>query len=299
MAQTTRWVTTDEDEPPQIPMTAASKENGKTIVDDQCPELSKQRETGFGLQKILLGSNGTVTQGKPKNTQRKLELNGEDVKNPFRRKGRDKDRGKNGYPPQTRNKALEKSRLRISSSRNRSMRRMKHHRDKEDGRLLDIELLSEENLGTVKIQEEGRTLNQGMLTDNVLLSHELVKGYGTKGISPRCMFKIDMQKAHDSLEWHFLEEIPWSTFEVKETVSRAMPTINRQVNGQKWTVKFLSYAGRLKLVNSVLTSMKDFWTQIFLLPKQVLKRVETMCKRFLWNGQRRHSLHGTHSVGQK
>ncbi|WMV54715.1 hypothetical protein MTR67_048100 [Solanum verrucosum] len=125
----------------------------------------------------------------------------------FRRKGRDKDRGKNGYPPQTRNKALEKSRLRISSKRNRSMRRMKHHKDKENGRLLDIELLSEENLGTVKIQEEDRTLNQGMLTDNVLLSHELVKGYGTKGISPRCMFKIDMQKAHDSLEWHFLEEV--------------------------------------------------------------------------------------------
>ncbi|KAH0722784.1 hypothetical protein KY290_005436 [Solanum tuberosum] len=46
-----------------------------------------------------------------------------------------------------------------------------------------------------------------MLTNNVLLSHELVKGYGRKGISPRCMFKIDMQKAYDSLEWHFLEEV--------------------------------------------------------------------------------------------
>ncbi|KAH0746203.1 hypothetical protein KY285_007860 [Solanum tuberosum] len=46
-----------------------------------------------------------------------------------------------------------------------------------------------------------------MLTDNVLLSHELVKEYGRKGISPRCMFKIDMQKAYDSLEWHFLKEV--------------------------------------------------------------------------------------------
>lgn len=46
-----------------------------------------------------------------------------------------------------------------------------------------------------------------MLIDNVLLSHELVKVYGRKGISPRCMFKIDMQKAYDSLEWHFLEEV--------------------------------------------------------------------------------------------
>ncbi|KAH0714216.1 hypothetical protein KY284_007121 [Solanum tuberosum] len=46
-----------------------------------------------------------------------------------------------------------------------------------------------------------------MLTYNVILSHELIKGYGRKGISPRCMFKIDMQKAYDSLEWHFLEEV--------------------------------------------------------------------------------------------
>nr|XP_016503052.1 PREDICTED: uncharacterized protein LOC107821155 [Nicotiana tabacum]XP_018629633.1 uncharacterized protein LOC108946820 [Nicotiana tomentosiformis] len=45
-----------------------------------------------------------------------------------------------------------------------------------------------------------------VLTDNILLSHELVKGYGRKRISPRCMIKIDMQKAYDSLEWVFLEQ---------------------------------------------------------------------------------------------
>lgn len=33
-----------------------------------------------------------------------------------------------------------------------------------------------------------------MLTDNVILSDELIKGYGKKGISPICMFKIDMQR---------------------------------------------------------------------------------------------------------
>ncbi|KAL3337246.1 hypothetical protein AABB24_029749 [Solanum stoloniferum] len=46
-----------------------------------------------------------------------------------------------------------------------------------------------------------------MLHDNVIMSHELVKGYDRKGVSPRCMFKIDMQKAYDSLEWQFLEEV--------------------------------------------------------------------------------------------
>lgn len=46
-----------------------------------------------------------------------------------------------------------------------------------------------------------------VITDNIILGHELVKGYGRKGISPRCMLKIDMQKAYDSVEWVFIEQV--------------------------------------------------------------------------------------------
>lgn len=46
-----------------------------------------------------------------------------------------------------------------------------------------------------------------MLEDNVILGHELVKGYGRKDISPRCMMKIDLQKAYDSVEWQYLEDV--------------------------------------------------------------------------------------------
>lgn len=46
-----------------------------------------------------------------------------------------------------------------------------------------------------------------MLKDNVILIHEFIKGYERKGISPRCMFKIDKQNAYDSLEWHFIYEV--------------------------------------------------------------------------------------------
>lgn len=38
------------------------------------------------------------------------------------------------------------------------------------------------------------------ITGNIIMSHELVKGYGRK-ISPRCMMKVDMRKAYDSIEW--------------------------------------------------------------------------------------------------
>ncbi|XP_015159266.1 uncharacterized protein [Solanum tuberosum] len=46
-----------------------------------------------------------------------------------------------------------------------------------------------------------------VIMDNILLSDELVKGYGRKGISPRSMMKIVMQKAYDYFEWPFVEQI--------------------------------------------------------------------------------------------
>ncbi|XP_019252836.1 PREDICTED: uncharacterized protein LOC109231644 [Nicotiana attenuata] len=46
-----------------------------------------------------------------------------------------------------------------------------------------------------------------LITNNIIMSHELVKGYGSKSISPRCMLKIDMQKAYDSIERVYIEQV--------------------------------------------------------------------------------------------
>ncbi|XP_060190388.1 uncharacterized protein LOC132619521 [Lycium barbarum] len=43
--------------------------------------------------------------------------------------------------------------------------------------------------------------------DNVLIPHELVKGYSHKGISARCTIKVDIRKAYDSVEWPFLKMV--------------------------------------------------------------------------------------------
>ncbi|XP_019234766.1 PREDICTED: uncharacterized protein LOC109215203 [Nicotiana attenuata] len=46
------------------------------------------------------------------------------------------------------------------------------------------------------------------IVNNVILSHELVKVLQTRAqISPRCMNKIDLQKAYDSVEWIFLQQV--------------------------------------------------------------------------------------------
>uniref|UniRef100_A0A5B6YUZ1 Reverse transcriptase domain-containing protein n=1 Tax=Davidia involucrata TaxID=16924 RepID=A0A5B6YUZ1_DAVIN len=51
-----------------------------------------------------------------------------------------------------------------------------------------------------------------------------------------------------------------------------------------WTSKFLSYAGRLQLVSSVLYSVQIYWSSIFVLPKSVLKSIERVMRNYLWSG---------------
>ncbi|XP_074267057.1 uncharacterized protein LOC141590359 [Silene latifolia] len=46
----------------------------------------------------------------------------------------------------------------------------------------------------------------------------------------------------------------------------------------------LSYSGRLTLVNSVLTSLYTYWATIFVLPKDVLRRIDAICRNYLWDG---------------
>lgn len=43
--------------------------------------------------------------------------------------------------------------------------------------------------------------------DNIILSHELVKGYKRKQVSPRCMIKVGIKKAYNSVEWPFLQQM--------------------------------------------------------------------------------------------
>ena len=51
-----------------------------------------------------------------------------------------------------------------------------------------------------------------------------------------------------------------------------------------WTCRFLSYAGRLQLIKSVLMSIENFWAAVFRIPSKCLKEVEQLCFAFLWTG---------------
>ncbi|CAH9093039.1 unnamed protein product [Cuscuta europaea] len=54
---------------------------------------------------------------------------------------------------------------------------------------------------------QGAFVDGRLMSDNIFLAQELVKGYTRKRPSPRCMIKIDLRKAYDTISWEFLERV--------------------------------------------------------------------------------------------
>nr|XP_043619780.1 uncharacterized protein LOC122591584 [Erigeron canadensis] len=50
-----------------------------------------------------------------------------------------------------------------------------------------------------------------------------------------------------------------------------------------WKNKFLSFAGRLQIVQSVLSSMHVYWASVFILPAKVIQKIEKIMRGFLWS----------------
>ncbi|XP_074283206.1 uncharacterized protein LOC141607754 [Silene latifolia] len=47
--------------------------------------------------------------------------------------------------------------------------------------------------------------------------------------------------------------------------------------------KKLSYAGRVVLINYVLNTLYNYWAAMFVIPKAAIKRVEAICRNYLWD----------------
>ncbi|CAI8596328.1 unnamed protein product [Vicia faba] len=54
---------------------------------------------------------------------------------------------------------------------------------------------------------------------------------------------------------------------------------------RSWSTRALSFAGRVIQVNSVLTTFHVYWIQITVLPKQVFKDINSICRAYLWTGK--------------
>lgn len=51
-----------------------------------------------------------------------------------------------------------------------------------------------------------------------------------------------------------------------------------------WTARHLSYAGRMRLLKSVIRSITNFWLSAFRLPSGCLKEIDKLFAAFLWSG---------------
>ena len=53
---------------------------------------------------------------------------------------------------------------------------------------------------------------------------------------------------------------------------------------QIWTTRNISFAGRARLINSVIFGMYTSWASIFLLPTEVTDKITGICRNYLWSG---------------
>ncbi|GJY22644.1 RNA-directed DNA polymerase, eukaryota, reverse transcriptase zinc-binding domain protein [Tanacetum coccineum] len=123
------------------------------------------------------------------------------------------------------------------------------------------------------------------ITDNNLLTQELLKGYDCKNGPKRCSMKIDIQKAYDTVEWKFLEDALRSMnkgaieeilkiipFKRGKLLVRylGVPLVSKKISVKDcknlvdkvkarvndWKNNSLSYARRTQLIASVLASIQ-------------------------------------------
>ncbi|GFZ12259.1 hypothetical protein Acr_23g0006440 [Actinidia rufa] len=115
------------------------------------------------------------------------------------------------------------------------------------------------------------------MVENIYLVQELLKRYGWSRISPRCIMKIDLRKAYDTINWGFVKEVLMGMGFPRLFVGWIMQCISTtsysiSINGSfhgffkgqqgyinAWAGMTLSYAGRCELIKSVLQGVECFW----------------------------------------
>lgn len=62
-------------------------------------------------------------------------------------------------------------------------------------------------MNTIIIPSQSAFIEGRSIIDNVIFSHELLKWYTRKGLSPRCVLKVNLRKAYEGVEWCFLKSM--------------------------------------------------------------------------------------------
>ena len=71
----------------------------------------------------------------------------------------------------------------------------------------------------------------------------------------------------------------------KLTLTNCEPLLHQiKARFSSWSVKSLSFSGRLLLIKTVIAGITTVWCSAFILPKTCIKRINSLCSIFLWKG---------------
>ncbi|XP_074291219.1 uncharacterized protein LOC141617994 [Silene latifolia] len=62
-------------------------------------------------------------------------------------------------------------------------------------------------LSEIITPNQGGFIQGRSIMENILICQNLIKLYNRKAVSPRCLLKMDLQKAYDTIEWDFLRQL--------------------------------------------------------------------------------------------
>lgn len=57
------------------------------------------------------------------------------------------------------------------------------------------------------LENQGDFIHGIYIVHNIMVVKDLIKHYGGKNVKPSYLMKIDLQKAYDTVGWHFLHEM--------------------------------------------------------------------------------------------
>ncbi|KAL2224832.1 UNVERIFIED_CONTAM: hypothetical protein Sindi_2937000 [Sesamum indicum] len=97
------------------------------------------------------------------------------------------------------------------------------------------------------------------------------------------VFKVGLDRF---AEWAPPDKVPGSSSDSSRlTIAGCQPLLSKMdARIMGWEGLSLSYAGRVQIIKSVLSSLSLYWASAFILPKKIIKEIEKRMRNFLWKG---------------
>ncbi|KAL2252862.1 UNVERIFIED_CONTAM: hypothetical protein Sindi_0080900 [Sesamum indicum] len=145
----------------------------------------------------------------------------------------------------------------------------------------DLLLFCRANFDSIRVFKEGLEWFAELsgLWLNVQKSH-LIISRSAQELKDQMLEILGFQEGHLPMRYLGLPLIS-----SRLSISDCQPLISKidaRITG--WEGISLSYAGRVQIIKSVLSTLSLYWAYAFILPKKVIKEIEKRLRNFLWKG---------------